>query len=219
MQRLLIVLLLLTLSFPLAASADRTADMLLVGNFSSGLLDGWQSKEFSGQTDYRLVEQQGRTVLAAEANNAASGLFREVEIDLSRTPYLNWEWRLEKAHPPLAETTRDGDDYGARLYVVVSGGLLFWKTRALNYVWTSSQEKDALWPNAFAGKNAMLLAIRSSDDATGVWYREKRNVLDDLKRAFGEEILRIDAVAVMTDSDNAHGSAKALYGDISFTAD
>ncbi|PLY00787.1 MAG: hypothetical protein C0622_08235 [Desulfuromonas sp.] len=202
-----------------AAGAAANSPSILIGNFSAGDLSGWKDKEFAGQTHYQLVEQEGRTVLAARADNAASGLFREIEVDLTKTPYLNWEWKLEQAHPPLDERTKGGDDYGARVYVIVSGGVLFWKTRALNYVWSSSQEKETVWPNAFAGDHAMLLAVRTAADGAGTWYREKRNVYEDLKRVFGDEITSIDAVAIMTDSDNAHGAVKAVYGDISFTAE
>ncbi|MCK5912801.1 MAG: DUF3047 domain-containing protein, partial [Desulfuromusa sp.] len=120
--------------------------------------------------------------------------------------------------PPLAERTKEGDDYVARIYVVVKGGLLFWKTRAINYVWASSEKQGTIWPNAFAGKNAMLLAVRSSTDQQGIWYHEKRNVYEDLKAIFGEEIKTIHAVAIMTDSDNSKGLVRASYGDISFTA-
>ncbi|MCK4501751.1 MAG: DUF3047 domain-containing protein, partial [Desulfuromonadales bacterium] len=134
-------------------------------------------------------------------------------------PYLNWQWKLEKGHPPLEEKTKNGDDYGARVYIIVKGGLLFWKTKAINYVWSSAEKKGATWPNAFAGKNAILLAVRSPEDKKDTWYREKRNVYEDLKNIFGEEIKKIHAVAIMTDSDNSKGLVRASYGDISFSTD
>ena len=65
----------------------------------------------------------------------------------------------------------------------------------------------------------MMLALRSSGDQTSTWYTEKRNILADLKQLFGEDIHTIDAVAIMTDTDNAKGKATAYYGDIYFTKD
>ncbi len=189
-----------------------------VGRFSANDLDGWKEKKFVNQTRYQLVKQGDQTVLHAEAKASASGLFKDVKINLTTHPYINWQWKVEKAHPPLAERTKKGDDYAARIYIVVKGGLAFWKTKAINYVWSSTEKKGAIWPNAFAGGNAMLMAIRSADDKTGTWYQEKRNVYDDLKTIFGEEIKEIDAVAIMTDSDNSKGFVSASYGDITFTA-
>ena len=190
-----------------------------VGLFSANNLEGWKEKEFVNQTQYQLLKQGDRVVLHAEAEASASGLFKEVKINLTTHPYINWQWKVEKAHPPLAERTKSGDDYAARIYIVVKGGLAFWKTKAINYVWSSTEKKGATWPNAFAGKNAMLMAIRSSDNKIGAWYQEKRNVYEDLKVLFGEEIKEIDAVAIMTDSDNSKGFVSASYGDITFTAD
>ena len=217
----LIILTFSLLFSPAPAGAEQKNPLapIQIGHFSENSLAGWEEKEFVNRTSYQLVKQGGQTVLQAEAEAAASGLFKEIEVDLTTHPYLNWEWRADKLHPPLAERTKGGDDYVARIYVVVKGGLLFWKTKAINYVWASSEKQGSVWPNAFAGKNAMLLAVRSSTDQQGIWYREKHNVYEDLKTIFGEEIKTIHAVAIMTDSDNSKGSVAASYGDISFTVD
>jgi hypothetical protein len=117
----------------------------------------------------------------------------------------------------LNEQKKSGDDYAARIYVVISGGLLFWNTRAINYVWSANTEKGKIWSNAFVSDNAVMVAIRSSGDATGTWFTEKRNVLYDLKQLYGKEYQYIDAIAIMTDTDNAKGKAAAYYGDIYFS--
>ena len=115
------------------------------------------------------------------------------------------------------ETVKSGDDYAARVYVVVSGGLLPWRTRAVTYVWASGAARGDSWENAFAGKNVQMLALRDRRDRLSTWYAEKRNVYQDLKQLFGAEIQFIDAVAVMTDTDNSDGHASAFYGDIYFS--
>lgn len=189
-----------------------------IGRFSDGLIADWKEKRFSGVTRYDLVELDGARVLRAVSDDSASGLYREQRIDLERTPWLNWSWRMEGRLNPGNEQARSGDDYAGRVYVVISGGMLFWKTRALNYVWSSATARNVTWPNAFAGKSAMMMAVRTADDDTSVWYNEKRNVLADLKAVFGEDIRYIDAVAVMTDTDNTHGRVTSYYGDLYFTA-
>jgi len=190
-----------------------------VGEFSKGRLDGWQSKDFKGKTEYRLIVAQGGTVLRAVSDAQASGLYREMAIDLSRTPYLNWSWRVDGTLGRLDERSKGGDDYPARLYVIVGGGLAFWRTRSVNYVWSSVTPQGETWPNAFAGDNVRMVAVRSGDREAGRWLREKRNVREDLKRFFGAAIHQIDAVALMSDTDNAGGRAVAYYGDIFFTAE
>lgn len=203
--------------FILASAASLQAqEILKLGCFSKASLSGWKSKSFAGKTRYRLVSLNGQTVLEAKAKASASGLYREIFIDLSQTPHLHWCWQVIEPLPPLPETTKPGDDYAARIYLVKRGGLTFWKTKALNYVWSSSQAPGALWPNAFAGKNVMMLAVRTGE---GHWRCEKRDVRADWRRAFGEEPDHIDAVALMTDSDNSNQRTAAYYGDLWFSSD
>ena len=191
----------------------------MIGLFSSGTLDRWESKEFKGRTHYQLTDLAGTKVLKAESDGSASGLFKEQRIDLQKTPVMNWSWRIENRLGDINEQAKSGDDYAARVYVVVSGGLAFWRTRAIDYVWASTSPKGKIWPNAFAGDHVMMIALRSSGDQTGTWYTEKRNVLADLKQLVGEDIRYIDAVAVMTDTDNTHSKVTAYYGDIYFSKD
>lgn len=189
-----------------------------IGVFSSGKLEHWENKSFSGTTDYQITLLNNTQVLKAESHAGASGLFKQHRIDLTKTPYLNWRWRIDNRLQNINEQSKSGDDYSARIYVVVDGGWAFWKTKAINYVWASNTPKGTIWPNAFAGDNAMMYAIRSTSDKTHTWYQEKRNIMQDLKQQFGTNIRYIDAIALMTDTDNAQGNAIAYYGDIYFSA-
>ncbi|MCQ8105370.1 DUF3047 domain-containing protein [Methylomonas sp. SURF-2] len=192
---------------------------LAIGEFSQNRLEGWEHKSFKGETQYRLQPIDGMTVLTADSHAAGSGLFKEQRIDLEQTPFLNWSWRIGNRLTGLNEQSKAGDDYAARVYVVVKGGLAFWQTKAINYVWASNTKKDSVWPNAFAGDHAMMMALRGPEALLNVWQQEKRNVRADFKTLFGEDISGIDAVAIMTDTDNSGGNAAAAYGDIWFSKD
>lgn len=201
--------------FPvLSWAADDRVD---IARFSRSDLSGWQSKAFAGETRYSLQNKDGRTALRADSNAAASGLYREVNIDLGKTPILNWTWQAGNILAGADEHTRAGDDYPARVYVVFSGGLMFWRTRAINYIWSSRQPIDSNWLNAFTG-NARMIAVESGPARLNQWVSEKRDVRADYKRLFGEEPARVDAVAIMTDTDNTRTTATAWYGDIWFSA-
>jgi hypothetical protein len=191
---------------------------IAISNFATAGLAGWEEKSFFGKTDYQITKQGNETVLKATSQAAASGLFKKKRIDLQQTPYLNWRWRVDTPLHSLDEKTKSGDDYGARVYVVIDGGLFFWKTKAINYVWASAVPAGESWPNAFAGNSAMMLALRSSTDTAATWYLEKRNVAADLKEFFGTEVRYIDAVAIMTDTDNSGQQTTAYYDNIVFTS-
>ena len=193
-----------------------SATEISIAAFSTGALEPWSEKSFAGQTRYELVDTPVGKVMRATSKGTASGLFREIRIDLKKTPYLHWSWRVENIYQDIDERIKSGDDYPARLYVVLSGGLFFWKTRAVNYVWSSKERVGSHWPNAFT-RNARMVAVRSGSRDTGEWVKESRNVRQDLRDLFGEELTEIDAVAIMTDSDNSGQSATAYYGDIYFS--
>jgi len=199
-------------------SSFANAEQIPVARFSHNDLGGWEEKSFLDNTRYTLVQRNGETVLKADTAGNASGMFREIEIDLNKTPYLNWSWQVDNIYQGNNERSKNGDDYPARVYVVVSGGLLFWQTRAINYVWSSNQSIGSNWDNAYTNK-AKMLAVRSGGDATGQWLMEKRNIKEDLKQLFGANIDHIHAVAIMSDSDNHKQSARAYYGDIFFSAE
>jgi len=206
----------------IAVRSEVVGEKLMIGSFSSGSLDNWEAKEFKGLTSYKLVDLAGTRVLKADSAGSASGLFNEQHIDLHKTPVMNWRWHIEnRLGNDINEQVKSGDDYAARVYVIASGGAAFWQTKAINYVWSSTSPVGNVWPNpyAYAGANGkmMMIALRSSTDQAGTWYSEKRNILTDLKHQFGEEIRYIDAVAIMTDTDDSHGKATAYYGDIYFS--
>lgn len=181
-------------------------------------LADWKAEKFSGETSYELVDIDDRPAIKAVSNSSASGMIRELKVDLTKTPYLNWSWKVDSTLGELDETKKSGDDYAARVYVVISGGMFFWRTRAINYTWASVQPKDSSWPNAFTG-NVIMVAVDSGQEYAGQWVTQKRNVLQDLKTLHGIDKTHIDAVAIMTDTDNTNSSATAYYGDIYFTED
>jgi hypothetical protein len=198
--------------------ADSQANVL-VGEFSESRLDGWTAKKFENTTQYELTRIDNRIALKAVSRNSASGLVKKVQVDLEKTPFLNWQWRIEnRLTGAFDETAKQGDDYAARIYVIVSGGIAFWKTRALNYVWARHARKEAVWHNAYAGKNAVMTAVRAKDDPISVWQMEKRNIKADLKTFFKEDIRYIDAVALMSDTDDTQNAVIAVYGDIYFSS-
>lgn len=180
-------------------------------------LDDWQKRAFTGETRYQPVEYRGRSALQADSMASASGLVRPLAIDLRKTPYLNWSWAVRERLAGVDERSRTGDDYPARVYVIFSTGPFFWQTRAINYVWSSNQMPGSVWPNSFTEKSTMV-AVRGPEDTLAEWHQEKRNVLDDIRRLTGEAIDNLDAVAIMTDTDNSGRKARAWYGGLFFSA-
>ncbi len=190
-----------------------------LGKFSRGDVTGWKQESFVGETSYELTEADSGMALKASSDGTASAFYFQRKVDLTETPILNWSWQKLQTLDPGDEKTKPGDDFVARVYVIKDGGLFFWNTLAINYVWSYQHAKDEVWDNPFAGNNAQMLAQRDRSDAEQTWFRERRNVAEDFARLHGKTLDHIDGIAIMTDSDNSGKSARAIYGDIYFSAE
>ena len=62
------------------------------------------------KTLYSLGENENGKFLRAEANNSASGLGKEIEINLNKTPFLNITWKIEKDLKGIIENSKKGHD-------------------------------------------------------------------------------------------------------------
>ena len=81
----------------------------------SAVPEGWREVVFEGRTDYRLEAGCWQS----RAQGSASGLARESTVDITRTPYLHWQWRADQIAdwPEVDEQIKVGDDFQARVYV------------------------------------------------------------------------------------------------------
>ncbi|MCE2596797.1 DUF3047 domain-containing protein [Motilimonas cestriensis] len=214
-----------SLFFCLSACFSAHATVNLTDLANKGV-ERWTPEVFSGQTSYSVQPYKGRLALKAVSHNAASGLVLKQQIDLLETPYLNWSWLAEKALPALDERSKSGDDYIARIYLVIEGGLFVWRTKSISYVWSSNQAKGQVWNNAYAGSNLKMIALRGKEDALGQWHQERRNIYQDLITHFGDKgsdkanrkaYRYIDVIAIMTDTDNSASQAESYYGEITLS--
>jgi hypothetical protein len=187
-------------------------------NYPAASIINWEHKSFSGNTAYSVVydDQMQHDVILASSSQTASGLFFEDKIDLNKTPFLNWSWRVEKFPTLSDEKTKSGDDFAARIYIVAQDGWTFLSTKAISYVWSKQSKTNEVWPSPFAHDTAMMLAVRGREDESG-WVTEKRNIKADLQTLFGKDIRYIKAIAIMTDTDNSKSSAISYYSDIRLT--
>ena len=226
MSRFLILLFSLSACLSVNAAGLNVTD-LNVTDLNNNTVQKWEQKRFDGQTTYSILQHKGQRALKAVSDGTASGLLLKKKIDLQKTPFLNWNWLIEQKLPGLNERSKGGDDFAARVYIVIDGGMMAWRAKSVSYVWSSNQAKGQVWNNAFVGPRVKMIALRGKQDNVGQWQNEKRNVYQDLMTHFGDqgsenanlEAYRfIDVVAIMTDTDNSKNKAESYYGDLVFSA-
>lgn len=198
---------------PAMAGAPAAAPVPVSRFATRGLAD-WQTKVFDGTTDYRLITDRTGTWLEARADDSGSGLYREMAPDLGRTPVLAWSWWVDAPVPVADVRTKEGDDFAARVYVVFSGGLAFWRTTTLVYVWGTTSAPAGPWANPFTDHARMITVSRGRPTAS--WTEVRRNVVEDYRQAFGHAPGPVSAVAIMTDTDQTGARCLARYRDLRF---
>ena len=216
-KHLLWVLTLIIAALWLTTGPSAMANELAVGRFSTAGLTGWEKKSFKGLTEYRLTPHKDSVVVEAISLATASGLVKKISFDPKKYRYLRWSWKIDQPISGGDETTKAGDDYAARIYVVFAGKF-FWQTKAINYIWANNLKKGDNIPNAYTS-SAMMVAVESGSENAGQWLVEQRDIYSDYKALFGSEPGEASAVAIMTDTDDTGGKAKAWYGDITLATD
>ena len=89
------------------------------------------------------------------------------------------------------------------------------RTRLLKYVWANTIPVGTVIANPHT-RRVRMWSWPSGAAGVGKWQTLTRNVLDDFRRAFGEEPGMLTGVGVMTDTDNTGATVEAWYGDIRF---
>jgi hypothetical protein len=217
MLRFHIILYTVAVSLILGSASAQTPvePELHIAKFSSGDLTGWKDQVVYGTKNssvYSFVKENGKSVLMGKSVDGASGLIRKIEIDPKKYPVITWSWKIDHTVKKGNERIKGGHDFAAKIYVIFPRGL-FSSTRAIEYVWGNVMHKDEKLRSPYSN-NMVMIAVDTGDELAGQWTFHKRNVAEDYRSAFGEEIPKIGAIAVMTDSDNTHESAVGYYGDI-----
>lgn len=182
---------------------------------AEGAIEGWQPVEFVGQTHYQRLETSSGWQVQAISNASASGLSNKHKIALNQTPILRWMWRVEQPiDHPADEKSKEGDDFVARVYVIKEG-FFPWQSYAINYVWSRQYPVGAHWPNPYTD-HAMMVVVDSCFNKSEQWQSHARDIKADFKQYFNMDIDQVDAVAIMTDTDNTGSRAEAVYRDIGF---
>lgn len=186
-------------------------------HFSPAQIINWEAHSFQGETSYRRVEHLERDAIHAQCTGGnASARIHRADIDPEQLPIMEWSWLVSGTPEGGEETSRSGDDFAARIYVVEEARLLPWRTRAVNYVWAAEQDVGSNWPNPYQSQ-AHMVAVRSGPSSgPGAWQSERRDVLRDFRQFHGREPHRITHVAIMTDCDDTGMSRQAWYGGIRF---
>tara|TARA_B100001057_G_C22434742_1_gene788823 strand:+ start:15 stop:719 length:705 start_codon:yes stop_codon:yes gene_type:complete len=187
-------------------------------NEELGELEVRKVRGADNKTIYTVGSNDNGNFLKAIADNSASGLGKEVKIDLNKTPFINITWKIEKDIYGIKENTKKGHDFAARVFAVKKTGATPLSNRAINYVFSSNNKIGFNSPSPYTKKsvdNVLASTIYNLNE----WVTVKSNVKEDFKKFHDLDVNELDGLAIMSDTDNSKKKAIAYYQNIYFSSE
>ncbi len=212
------ILLLILCSIILSPASK--AEEKVIFNFTKEELSNLQVRKVRGadaKTIYTIGQNENGNYLKAIANNAASGLGKEIKIDLDATPYINITWKVEKDLKGIKENTKKGHDFAARVFVIKKTGATPLSNRAINYVYSSNLNIDDNMPSPYT-KKSIDYVLSTTKNNFDEWVTVKANVKEGFKKLHNLDVKELDGIAIMADTDNSKMTAISYYQNIFFSS-
>ena len=197
------------------------AETVKVFEFTEKELSALEIRKVRGadnKTSYTVGSNENGNYLKAVADNAASGLGKEIKIDLNKTPFINITWKIEKDLRGIKENTKKGHDYAARVFAIKKTGATALSNRAINYVFSSNNEIGKNWPSPYTKKSIDNI-LSTTNENMNEWVTVKSNVKKDFKKFHDLDVNEINGIAIMTDTDNSKLKAITYYQNIFFSSE
>jgi len=194
------------------------AKKVTVFDFTEDEYKTLQVKKVKGETTWLLGSNEKGNFIKAEAEGKGSGLGKEVKIDLSKTPFINITWKVEKDLSGINEKTKKGHDYAARVFVIKKTGSTMLSNRAINYVFSSNQNVDENWSSPYT-KKSVDYVLSTTKENIDTWVTVKANVKEHFKKFHDLDVIDLTGVAIMMDTDNSNLKAISYFQNIYFSAE
>ena len=171
-----------------------------------------------GETKYSLGNNDNGNFLRAEAEGTASGLGKEVEIDLNKTPFINITWKVENDLKGIDEKTKKEHDFAARVFIIKKTGLTPLSNKSINYVFSSNNTINESWRSPYT-KSSIDYVLSTTNDNLNEWVTVKANVKEHFKTLHNIKVEEITGVAIMTDTDQTKIKVISYYQNIYFSSE
>ena len=179
-------------------------------------LDVRKVRGADNKTVYSVGSNENGSFLKAVADNAASGLGKEVKIDLNKTPFINITWKIEKDLKGINENSKKGHDFAARVFAVKKTGATPLSNRAINYVFSSNSMVGQSSPSPYT-KKSIDYVLATTKDNLNKWVTVKANVKKDFKKFHDLDVNELDGLAIMADTDNSKMKSVSYFQNIYFS--
>ena len=179
--------------------------------------------EWKGQTwgrpvyDLEIVADGGQPVLRLRSTGEHSTIIRDLRasVNLEETPILQWRWKVTTLPTGGNACQKSTDDQAAQVYVAWLRPPESLRSRIIGYVWDSTVPAGTICKSQKIS-TVTYVVLRSGSDDLGKWITERRNVVEDFRRIYGEAPDNPSAISLSIDSDDTRSSADSFIGPTVF---
>jgi hypothetical protein len=186
-----------------------------------GIPSGWTGEAFGRRADYDFtIERTGDgRVLHLKSHNEHSTIARDItgKVHLKETPILEWTWKATLLPAGGDLRRKETTDMAAQIYVVWPRFPALLRSRIIGYVWDAATPAGTIVKSQKTG-TVTFVAMRSGVKDLGKWLTERRNIVDDYTRIFGESPDDPRAITISIDSNDTRSMAESFIGAILFSA-
>ena len=205
----------------LILSSKSYGEVIKVFEFTESVLSNLEEKKVRGaknKTIFSIGTNENGNYLKAVSSNGGSGIGKEINVDLEKTPFLNITWKVEQGLSGIDERSKKGHDFAARMFVVKKTGATPLSNRAINFVFSSNEDIGQFWPGPYFSKSIDYV-LSSTKENSNEWVSTKANVKELFKQLHDLDLRNLDGVALMADTDNSKLNSVAYYQNIFFSAE
>jgi Protein of unknown function (DUF3047) len=185
-----------------------------------GIPSGWTPYATVGGRpayDFVLAEDEGRRALWVASHDEHSTIAKELHVDIKATPILEWSWKIVEVPAGADVRRRETSDLTGHLVLVWPRFPQALRSRLIAYAWGSTEPVGAV-ERSRKTSTVTFFIVRSGSEHLGRWLTERRNVVDDYRRVYGEWPEDSPTVlAISIDTNDTHSRAAAFIGPIGFT--
>jgi len=208
----------------LLAVAAWAADVVSVADWSKlpvgskGIPEGWKGGDWgSPRYDFRIADVDGERALHLKSEGDSSTISREIKgkVSLKQTPILEWRWKITKL-PRRGDARKAAtDDEAGQIYVTWPRFPEALRSRIIGYVWDTTAPVGSTFKSEKTS-TVHYVVVESGPAKLGQWIVERRNVVEDFRKIYGEAPDNPGALSISIDSDDTKSSAEAFIGTILF---
>ena len=220
-HRIRVIVPALLLGFATAAGAEAQVvieDWAKHSVGTKGVPSDWQKQNWgSPKYDFVIETNDTHKVLHLRSANEGSTISRDIKgkVNLKETPLLEWSWKVTALPKGGDSCKKATDDQAAQIFVVWPRFPTAVRSRIIGYVWDTTAPAGTICKSEKTG-TVTYVVVRSGTGDLGKWLTERRNVVEDFQKIYGEAPDNPEALSIAIDSNDTSSTAESFVGTILF---